>query len=113
VRLNEEEAKILRRIETLAETVVVSMGERGARFVHRGRWGRIRVPRLQAVNPVGAGDCMAGGIATAIDAGRGLAEALALGAACGAASVLTPETARVRRKDVTAIVKEVSVEWGS
>lgn len=108
VRINEEEA---RQLDRLPETVVISMGDRGARFVHRGRSGKIRVPKLKAVNPIGAGDCMAGGIAAALDAGRSLEEALALGAACGAASVLTPETARVRGKDARALLREVSIRW--
>jgi 1-phosphofructokinase family hexose kinase len=113
LRINEDELEAiqLRRAAELIETIVVSRGSKPATVVHRGRFGKLAGPKLRAVNPVGAGDCMAGGIAAAIDAGRTIEEALVQGAACGAASVLTPETARVRRKDARALLKEVSLTW--
>jgi tagatose 6-phosphate kinase len=108
IRVNRDEA---RRLKAWKGPLVVSMGRDGAVARVDGRRARIRVPRLDAVNPVGAGDCMAAGIAAAIDAGRPLEEALALGAACGAASVLTPVTAGVRRRDVQRILKQVRIQW--
>lgn len=113
LRINEEELGgiAIRQVAALIETIVVSRGARGATVAHRGRFGTLRVPKVRAVNPVGAGDCMAGGIAAALDAGKSIDEALVWGGACATASVLTPQTARVRRKDARALLKEVSLAW--
>jgi tagatose 6-phosphate kinase len=127
LRINEQEAAALvgyaldsdsprrRAVQWIAnqgvEAPLVSQGARGAFFLYRGRMGRIRVPRFKTLNPVGAGDCMAAGIAAALDAGKPLEEALVWGAASGTACVLTAETATVRKKDVMRVKKEISIRW--
>ena len=54
-----------------------------------GRW-RIEAPSIQAVNPIGSGDTLAGGLLHALAGGASVPEATAFGAACAAANALTP-----------------------
>lgn len=54
-----------------------------------GRW-RIESPKIQAVNPIGSGDTLAGGLLHALSGGASVPEAAAFGTACAAANALTP-----------------------
>ena len=89
--------------ESAGLEAVSALVEKGARWalVTRGaesallgdesgiRW-RIEAPRIQAVNPIGSGDTLAGGLLHALADGAYVPEAAAFGAACAAANTLTP-----------------------
>ncbi|HTC73820.1 MAG TPA: PfkB family carbohydrate kinase [Solirubrobacteraceae bacterium] len=70
-----------------AELVVWTEGERGGHYRRRdgetGRWDAVRPPG-QAVDSYGCGDSFAAGFTYGLGAGMELADALALGARCGA-----------------------------
>lgn len=82
--VNEAESGALR--PKGVETVVVKLGAQGARV------GALRVPapRVAAVDTTGAGDTFDAGFIVARMRGRSIADALALGNACGALSTLKP-----------------------
>ncbi len=66
--------------------VVITLGERGAVGVRAdGSWHVPAFP-AQVVDPTGAGDAFCGAFAVALAEGRGLPEAMELGAAAGALS---------------------------
>ena len=75
-----------------AAWVLVSQG-RDAVWAHgQGKFYRFRPPRVEAVNPIGSGDCLAAGIAVAIARSEDPLEAIRFGIAGGAenAAVLLP-----------------------
>jgi fructose-1-phosphate kinase PfkB-like protein len=87
---------------------VVSLGAEGAVACWQGRAVHARVA-VRAVNPVGSGDCLLGGMTVALARGASAEDALRLGVACGAANAATPETGVVRREDVEALLPRVTV----
>jgi 1-phosphofructokinase family hexose kinase len=87
---------------------VVSLGAEGAVACWQGR-ALHAVVTVRAVNPVGSGDCLLGGMAVGLARGASAEEALRLGVACGAANAATPETGVVRREDVEALLPRVTV----
>jgi sugar/nucleoside kinase (ribokinase family) len=66
--------------------VAVKLGGRGAILARDGARYRAVPPAQEAVDSTGAGDCFNAGLITALLAGRGPADALALACAAGAAS---------------------------
>jgi sugar/nucleoside kinase (ribokinase family) len=66
--------------------VVAKLGEDGALAVRGGESVRVRAPRVDTVDAVGAGDSFDAGFLTGWLDGLDLAEALTLGCACGALS---------------------------
>lgn len=76
-----------RLIETGVKNVAVSMGANGLVFVNGDRWIYQAVPRLNAVNTVGAGDCTLAALLYACDYGMDIPASVAYAAACGSARV--------------------------
>lgn len=74
------------------EWVVVSLGEEGAVAVSAGRAVGVGAPRVTAVNPVGCGDVLVGGLATGLAAGLGVDQALPFAVQVAAAAAAHPET---------------------
>ncbi len=68
------------------ERVIISLGKRGAVLVDQGRAWLAASPKIQAANPIGAGDSMVAGMVWALSQGDSLQEALKKGIACGAAT---------------------------
>jgi 1-phosphofructokinase family hexose kinase len=91
--------------------VIISRGDEGAVACWDGRACRIAAPSVIARNVVGAGDCLLGGVASAVARGDGITDAIRLGVACGSAKVLSDEIGLVRRDDVDALLPQVRVEW--
>lgn len=83
-----------------AEHVVLSLGERGALLVSATQTVRFAALDVPAVSAVGAGDSMVGAITLALSEGARVEDAVRLGIAAGAAALMTPATALVRRADV-------------
>jgi 1-phosphofructokinase family hexose kinase len=67
-----------------AEWVVVTDGRNPVHARGHGRLYRLRPPAVEVLNPIGCGDCMAAGIAQALDAGAGPVDALRHGVAVAA-----------------------------
>jgi tagatose 6-phosphate kinase len=86
---------------------VVSLGADGAVACWQDRVFHAAVA-VRAVNPVGSGDCLLGGMAVSLARGGSPQEALGLGVACGAANAATAETGVVRREDVEALRPRVT-----
>ncbi|MGH9340382.1 MAG: 1-phosphofructokinase family hexose kinase [Acidobacteriota bacterium] len=90
---------------------ILSVGSQGLFFCWEDKVGRVQPPQVEAVNAVGSGDCLMGGLAHALDKGEGPLEGLRQGAACGAANALTTETGFFRKDDYLTILSQVQLVW--
>ena len=72
-----------------SEAVVLSAGRAGAVLADAEGTAAVPAPRVQASNPVGAGDCLVAALVAGCDAGRGLRETLAWAVAVASASCET------------------------
>jgi 1-phosphofructokinase family hexose kinase len=83
--------------------VIVTLGRAGAVAVDTsGAWLSCP-PEIAAISAVGSGDALLAGVAAGMAEQRGLAEALRLGVACGAANTLTVGAGIVRPDDVARL----------
>ncbi|CAN5641275.1 1-phosphofructokinase family hexose kinase [soil metagenome] len=73
-----------------------------------GRW-RIEAPSIQAVNPIGSGDTLAGGLLHAFADGASVPEAAAFGTACAAANALTPTSGVFDSNEAKRLLSDVRV----
>jgi 1-phosphofructokinase family hexose kinase len=92
--------------------VVVTDGKRPAHARSAEGLYRLNPPPRPVVNPIGCGDCMAAGIAIALDQGLDPVEALRYGAAAAADNLSQLLPARldpVRVKDLAAAIEVVRV----
>ena len=89
---------------------VVTEGKAGAVVSDGEQFWRVRSPKVAAINPIGSGDAVAAGLASAISRGQRLPEAAKLAVACGAANALTPVAGVVRADDVSELIERVEIE---
>jgi fructose-1-phosphate kinase PfkB-like protein len=97
-----------RRIQTMgAQSVVLSLGSRGAIGATGTRIWEAIPPRIEAISPIGAGDAMAAAVLWAMENGDEFPQALSWGVAAGTASArlagtqfATLEQARAVRHDL-------------
>lgn len=91
------------------ETVLVSLGERGAVAVTPdGAWHGVP-PRITPVNTVGSGDSMVAGWAAGICQGLSLTETLRLAVACGTANALTQGVAEVDPVELAHLQQQIQI----
>ncbi|MEO6434978.1 MAG: PfkB family carbohydrate kinase, partial [Tepidisphaeraceae bacterium] len=89
---------------------IVTQGKDGAIVSDGSRFWRVRSPKIVAVNPIGSGDSLAGGLACALSRGQQMPEAAKLGIACGAANAMTLLPGHVRPDDVAALTEQIVLE---
>ena len=90
------------------EVLVVSLGHEGALLVTRTQAEHFPTPDVPIRSAVGAGDSMVGAIVFALERGWSLTDAVRLGVAAGAATLMTPGTELCRREDVERLFREMS-----
>ena len=89
------------------EIVVISRGKDGIIAATKKSIFKAVSPPLKVRSAVGAGDCTTAGLALKLAYGEPLIEACRLGAAMGAATVLTPGTELCHRADVERLLPKV------
>jgi tagatose 6-phosphate kinase len=89
--------------------VAISRGPKSVLVFGKTEKWVVTPPVVAAVNPIGSGDAMMAGIATALDRGQAMVEAVRFGVACGAANALTATSGEVRRADVMRLLRRVTV----
>ncbi len=107
-----EEAIILAALDLLemgVEVVVVSRGRDGMIAATKENIVKTVSPPLKVRSAVGAGDCTVAGLALKIAYREPLVEACRLGAAMGAAAVLTPGTELCHRADVEKLLPQIKI----
>jgi 1-phosphofructokinase family hexose kinase len=81
----------VRRIESMgAESVVLSLGSRGAIGASNAAMFEAIPPRVDAISPIGAGDALAAALLWSIENGDDFKQALRWGVAAGTASARLP-----------------------
>lgn len=91
------------------ESVILSLGSRGA--IGSGPDGVFEAlpPRIDALCPIGAGDCLAAAFAWAMDKKKAFYESLRWGVAAGTAAATLPGMAFPSLEQTRAIYKQVDV----
>ena len=106
--LSDERAIEIAAKEVLTDSAVgallVSIGSGGAFLCTRDGVLRFRAPSVQVRSAVGAGDSLVAGIAVGLSRGQPLADAVALGIACGSAAVMSEGTQLCSPVDVDALL---------
>ena len=101
-------AAVVALTEAGAQWALVSTGETGSLLGDGsgGLW-RVEPPSVEAQNPIGSGDVMAGGLLLALEQGASVPDAAAYGTASAAANALTPTSGVVRPTDMDALLPRV------
>lgn len=92
------------------ELVAVSLGSEGSIVGFEGKYYKVSVPKIKAVNPVGSGDSFVAGIAVAINRGYEIGDCLRLACACGTANAMEEESGFVRKDTVLELFEKIVVE---
>jgi fructose-1-phosphate kinase PfkB-like protein len=91
------------------ESVILSLGSRGALAASAEGIFEIVPPRVEALSPIGAGDAMAAAFVWALDKKKTFPDALRWGVATGTASAMLPGTDFPTLEQAKAIYKNVEV----
>lgn len=98
------------RIQAMgAESVLLSLGSRGAVGATGSELFEIMPPSIDAVSPIGAGDALAAAFTWAAEKGSDFADAARWGVATGTASAQQPGTSFASLRDAQAIYDQVRV----
>ncbi|MBN2447888.1 MAG: 1-phosphofructokinase family hexose kinase [Phycisphaerae bacterium] len=89
------------------DTVVLTLGERGAVLADRDACWRVVLPTAHTVCAVGSGDSFMAGLVTALSAGQEPPEALKRAAAAGAANALSVGAGRFAVGESTRVLPSV------
>lgn len=89
---------------------VVTDGARAVYAQAEGRFYRVEPPAVEAVNPVGSGDCLLAGLVDGRLAGLEAEGQLRRGVACAAANATVWEAGRIDPEEVARLEAEVEVE---
>lgn len=92
------------------EWVIVSLGKAGAIAKYHGRFYRVTIPTIQAVNPVGSGDATIAGLAYGISQAMEPEELLRMGMAAGMANAQERTTGQVDPVNVKAHFEKITVK---
>ncbi|MBZ2174552.1 1-phosphofructokinase family hexose kinase [Schnuerera sp. xch1] len=91
------------------EIVIISLGRDGSIVFHDGYMYRIRVPKVDTVNSVGAGDSMTGGFIASLLRDYEFEFALRVAAACGTANVMESEPGKVDMNNMKKIMNDIVI----
>jgi 1-phosphofructokinase family hexose kinase len=92
-----------------AETVVLSLGSRGAVLAHEGGVTEVIPPRIDAVCPIGAGDALNAAVLWATKNGSDMQDAVRWGVAAGTASARLPGLGFANLEQIREVYAEVEV----
>ena len=90
--------------------IIVSMGKDGAMVKIKDKIYNSKVPKVEAVNPVGSGDSSLAGALFAIDEGKSDEEIIKTSMTCGLLNVLTEEIAHIEIDKFDKYFEEIKVE---
>ncbi len=101
----EEQKKMLLEIRRKynIEVLVVSLGAKGAYLVRNSSVEHFPAPQVEHVSSIGAGDSMVAGITYSLACGNSVENAILYGLACGSATIKSPGTELLQKKDVEAL----------
>ena len=91
------------------EIVVISLGEKGALLFNGNYIYRANLPSIKAINPVGSGDAMIGGMAVGLSKNYDYENIIRLGTACGTANAMESETGKVDQNNLKKIIEKINI----
>ena len=92
------------------ELVVISLGKDGSIAGFNGKFYKVTVPKVNAVNPVGSGDSYVAGIALGLQKGFSIEDVLKYASACGTANAVEEETGFVNKEVVEELFNKITVD---
>lgn len=90
--------------------VAISLGKEGSIAGFEGKFYKVKVPEIDALNPVGSGDSYVAGIAVAMQRGYDIKDTLKFASACGTANAMEKETGFVTESVVNELFEKIIVE---
>lgn len=96
-------------VEKGVEQVVISLGANGSLMIRKEGVYKAVVPKIDAVNTVGCGDCMTAGFAMAFEQNMKPEETLIHASAMGCAAAMTEETGFLRMTDYETLKKQIII----
>ncbi len=93
------------------EALVLSLGADGALLVTHELQVRFRSPKVAVKSRIGAGDSTVAGIVLGLTKDMDLKEAVMLGIACGASTIMSPGNELCQKDDVERIFKQMKDEY--
>lgn len=91
------------------ELVAISLGSEGSVIGYKDKYYRVKVPKINAINPVGSGDSYVAGIAIGLERGYEIEHILRLASACGTANAMEEETGSVKLDVVQDLLDKVTI----
>lgn len=100
-------AKILSKYAI--KILVISLGSEGSVVIHDDELYKVRIPKINAINPVGSGDSMIAGFAVALARGLNFEETINFATACGTANAMEQGTGMINMKNVEFIMGNIVI----
>ncbi|MGT2802379.1 tagatose-6-phosphate kinase [Streptococcus henryi] len=92
------------------EWIIVSLGAKGAFAKHGDKFYRVRIPKIEVVNPVGSGDSTVAGIASALVQGFSDADLLKRANVLGMLNAQEEMTGHVNMSSYETLFNQIQVE---
>lgn len=89
------------------EIIVLSMGAKGAMLAYGKTVKHFPAVKVHNVSSIGAGDSMVAGMVLSLSRGSSYEEAVLYGLACGSATIKSPGTELLQKKDVDELFSEI------
>lgn len=90
--------------------IVVSLGAAGAFVKHGDKYYRVRIPKIEVVNPVGSGDSTVAGLASGLSQGLADADVLKRGNLLGMLNAQEEATGFVNLDKAADLLEQIEVE---
>ncbi len=89
------------------EVIILSLGAKGALLATAGKVKHYPAPSVEHISSIGAGDSMVAGIVHSLSQDMDLEKAVLYGLSCGSATIKSPGTELLQKKDVESLYKNL------
>lgn len=89
------------------EVIILSLGAKGALLATAGKVRHYPAPSVEHISSIGAGDSMVAGIVHSLSQDKDLEKAVLYGLSCGSATIKSPGTELLQKKDVESLYKNL------
>lgn len=94
------------------EILVLSLGPDGALLAYRNEVKHFPAPSVEHVSSIGAGDSMVAGMVFSLSQGQSVEKSVLYGISCGSATIKSPGTELLQKKDVEALYSQLLKQIG-
>lgn len=89
------------------KVIILSLGAKGALLATAGKVKHYPAPSVEHVSSIGAGDSMVAGIVHSLSQDKDLEKAVLYGLSCGSATIKSPGTELLQKKDVESLYQNL------